>query len=641
MLQAMPQRPRSHRVETESRTAFRALCDSVGWIARDMDTEGDYGIDLEVEIFSRDRTTGLTFRVQMKGSDRDVEARRSIAIKLDSLDYWRSFDVPVLLVFYAAQSGNLYGQWAHAHDLGRHFDANAKTTTFVFSDASLLNAARMSELEQDIRLIRAYKQRAVPFPITVDITVRSTKAPAASDSHAALDTTEARLALRSLSPRTAGLLSLAAPEGRPLIRLEVGPDMMRARLAPDITTVTLHEYAPARQTFLDDALLAMAILLSNVGWNVEAARLLTLVNPTLQAIWLPEIAPRVADILIKSEKFDTLLSIGSTLTSSPRPEPREAGVLFLACAQSMLELLTTRQQKRLMKALSLLARLESSSEAPARAGVHYYNAGQAHNILGNWMKAAEMYKRAEATDARYAQRGYFHSEYAGILWKAGLYTGAATRYERALSLGGDPGEIEPLLVESYMWAGEYAKGLHLAEKWKPRSGPLNHLATVNRIALRMVVNTAGLDAQNRRPVRSRELRSLKEGGAREGILAVMRAADALDIRLWELLLEIDESIETVATLVTMAHLDRKPGGWAVATAAAITLEAPHDAKEAVIGYGLQVWGDQYLEAVRNVAALSGVEKGDLLLEEVQKRAASQPETSPDTTIRLYSPDDPR
>lgn len=80
-----PKRTRAHRLEDASKTAFRALCDEAGWIVRDM--PGDYGIDLEVEIFDNDSTTGMTFRVQLKGTDRLPGKSRKVSIQTATLNY--------------------------------------------------------------------------------------------------------------------------------------------------------------------------------------------------------------------------------------------------------------------------------------------------------------------------------------------------------------------------------------------------------------------------------------------------------------------------------------------------------------------------------------------------------------------------
>jgi Domain of unknown function (DUF4365) len=89
----MPKRDRKHEIETESQRAFEsALPPSV--VVRPI--SDDYGIDREVEVFVNGQTTGLIFKVQLKGTD---GSGAKLRIKRSSLEYWRSLDVPVLLFF--------------------------------------------------------------------------------------------------------------------------------------------------------------------------------------------------------------------------------------------------------------------------------------------------------------------------------------------------------------------------------------------------------------------------------------------------------------------------------------------------------------------------------------------------------------
>src|SRR3954447_17655666 len=95
-----PQRPREHELETESENHFRSLVPSK-WVVRRPDS--DYGIDLEVEIFDPTGVaTGHTFRVQLKGTDAGFSSKPWVAVDVDSLEYWRRLDSPVLLVRYDA-----------------------------------------------------------------------------------------------------------------------------------------------------------------------------------------------------------------------------------------------------------------------------------------------------------------------------------------------------------------------------------------------------------------------------------------------------------------------------------------------------------------------------------------------------------
>lgn len=69
----MPTRPEQHRSEDSSRRAFEALLPEE-WVYRQL--SHDYGIDGEVEVFSGGEATGLIFKVQLKGTRRDVRTVR-------------------------------------------------------------------------------------------------------------------------------------------------------------------------------------------------------------------------------------------------------------------------------------------------------------------------------------------------------------------------------------------------------------------------------------------------------------------------------------------------------------------------------------------------------------------------------------
>ena len=69
----MPQRPREHQLETESRLAFHTALPSA-WVLRNL--TDDYGIDAEVELFdAKGFATGERFLVQLKATDETDETR--------------------------------------------------------------------------------------------------------------------------------------------------------------------------------------------------------------------------------------------------------------------------------------------------------------------------------------------------------------------------------------------------------------------------------------------------------------------------------------------------------------------------------------------------------------------------------------
>lgn len=98
----MPLRPRQHQLERESREAFRRALPAA-WVPREV--QPDYGIDEQVEIFTKDGVaTGRSFLVQIKGTDEvDVGKALRVRLKRRTISYMEEQDSPVLIVRYLAR----------------------------------------------------------------------------------------------------------------------------------------------------------------------------------------------------------------------------------------------------------------------------------------------------------------------------------------------------------------------------------------------------------------------------------------------------------------------------------------------------------------------------------------------------------
>ena len=114
----MTRRPRSHQLETQSRSAFSASLPP-GWLFRDL--APDYGLDGVVEVFDEGGVaTGHLFFVQLKATDK-LLINGSLRVRLDTrtLDYYSTLVLSVLLVmfhsstleFYAPLGGKVASAW--------------------------------------------------------------------------------------------------------------------------------------------------------------------------------------------------------------------------------------------------------------------------------------------------------------------------------------------------------------------------------------------------------------------------------------------------------------------------------------------------------------------------------------------------
>jgi hypothetical protein len=97
-------RPVSHEIDT---AACRIVPNAFPrtWVNRDIGGR-DYGIDMAIEIFDQGRATGKMLLLQIKGTERDIEALDSIDfdVPVNTLKYSELFIVPFLLIICPVNS---------------------------------------------------------------------------------------------------------------------------------------------------------------------------------------------------------------------------------------------------------------------------------------------------------------------------------------------------------------------------------------------------------------------------------------------------------------------------------------------------------------------------------------------------------
>ncbi len=176
----MPQRPRTHVVETESRRAFRNLLPSE-WVPRVV--EPDYGIDEVVEVFEGNNATGLSFYVQIRATD-DTDLKRALAarFRLEQLNYFAAQDLPVLIVRFHAPSGRLYGRWFHRLEV----DTTADTVTIRFSEGDHLGPESFSSYTAELRAVRSFRPPGITWPLRLELATSEPYRPPRAPSLSAL-----------------------------------------------------------------------------------------------------------------------------------------------------------------------------------------------------------------------------------------------------------------------------------------------------------------------------------------------------------------------------------------------------------------------------------------------------------------------
>jgi hypothetical protein len=108
----VPKRPRSHKLEDQSRNSLCRAFVSRGWTVENL--TNDYGEDLLVRIFASGAATAFSFFVQAKATDNIVKYRNRAGrfylypVKSTHLRHWERFWQPVIFTLWDSRTDTTY-----------------------------------------------------------------------------------------------------------------------------------------------------------------------------------------------------------------------------------------------------------------------------------------------------------------------------------------------------------------------------------------------------------------------------------------------------------------------------------------------------------------------------------------------------
>lgn len=163
-MKRVPQRSRSHVIETKSQIALRRALPAE-WVIDNV--EHDYGIDRRVLLCDAEgRLTGQEFGVQLKGTDDQSAQGLRVAVRWDHCAFWGSLPYPVMVVRYISGSERLYGIWSH--DRGRDFfDLDLEKAWFRFGSRDELTADRIGALPSELDRFHQARSRSIRLPVVL------------------------------------------------------------------------------------------------------------------------------------------------------------------------------------------------------------------------------------------------------------------------------------------------------------------------------------------------------------------------------------------------------------------------------------------------------------------------------------------
>lgn len=147
-------RPTQHITETISHRIFEDLI-PVEWVIREI--KPDYGIDYLVEVFKSGQSTGITFFVQLKGSEQEIKNDTfEKQFGVDNLKYYASLALPVLIVCVSTKTKQSWGIWANKLIKSLNLKPDQETTQLNLVSENLITAEYFNQIEVELKIVSQY-----------------------------------------------------------------------------------------------------------------------------------------------------------------------------------------------------------------------------------------------------------------------------------------------------------------------------------------------------------------------------------------------------------------------------------------------------------------------------------------------------
>ena len=572
----MPERPRQHQLESESRVAFESRLPSA-WVVRHLDQ--DYGIDAQVEIFDEDGlATALTFLVQIKATDSpDLADPPFLRFSKDKADYYRNLDLPTLVVLYHAPTDRMFVKWIHNWDTYEERKTK-KTCSFTFADNSEWNGDKPQRITKELLDLRRIRSPVLVKPFIIEIVTNDLVIHEFEMTHVVS-------ALRSAGRELGSWLRFEGPTVEPgtaPTQLKLSPEKISVWLA-GMHGTTIHSpegYPGDLKNFVDDLLVAIGIGLHWHGHSGPGAQLIAnhVNGSTLKGS--STMVVEIATALAVGERIPDALKLLELLFSE-RDSWEQAFMCYHGITATLFRPGTRGVDKALAAASLERVAEKLRDEEPHHAATICYNIANIYRDTRENRKAVRMYHRALRLWPDYGERQYFNAELAGILFDSRRYRLSAQLYAKAVENTATD-DLYCRYADALFFSGEFGKAVEI---WEDHANAPEWV--LKRDCGKALIHNLGYTSQARRPIEART----------EDDFELALQLDGLDPRAWwnfgQSLIGAGKHKEAMVTFLLSAfssRLDKE--AWLNAIACA------HNANEAVsmaaiLSVGISWFGEEF------------------------------------------------
>jgi tetratricopeptide (TPR) repeat protein len=487
----MPKRVDQHEIEDISRARFQ-LALPRKWVFRDK--AKDYGIDGEVELFDNDKKPkGLVFWVQLKATESKNESSiLNVDFNIETLRYYKTLDIPVLLVRYSDYDNSIYVKWIHNIDLF-FSKKDAKTFRIKLEEKDKWNDSTNVQIEDYLKKIRQLKSGKFGFPINISVTIQE---PKINNISKGILLTQIRKNLQEYSD----FVSLANDQDS-FINASLTNEELKINIS-ELAGCSFHSIDSRKEEdfsigITKDILLGIAVGLIQLRQIEYSGKIIFENNLQSRLLEKPELLEFCLVPLFNSVFFESTLNLVGQILD------REDSIGLNIITQINLLLASNSKNEKVKNTIEnfLNKRLEIAmkNKDNQQIGISHYNLGNHLSGRGEFCKSIQHYNLARKFAPIYLEQHYYFAEIASMLFRSEKYKMASKLYSKSLEFKKDNHTLA-LYADSLMFEGKYKEAnTHFVEYLNNSEDPVDEFVLKN-ICLESILDEHNFDSQ----VRNRE-----------------------------------------------------------------------------------------------------------------------------------------
>lgn len=542
------------------------------WLVRKVTK--DYAIDFEVEIVVDERVTGLSFKVQVKSTSRN-ESQPTASIDLTDLRYWRTLDVPVLLVLYVHPTDTLYARWIFTVDDSAIKPGQEKLSV-SFSNRDELRSVTQT-VPEVVSSVRALRSGLVEYPMHLRIGTNLTNL---SEAH------YYRAFSKFLQASSVGkrIVKIGGIEVHESYTIEILSDCLwSVRLPFNQASITLrdHDFLESIDSWPPAVLLALAAIHSSQNRFVVALDLIRATGFTTSLWGNSAVVSSLAACLEATNRKDIVLDVCEGIVDNAPHDACSVVAGYLLPWYSRFESFGEGEFSRVVRCWERLSDYYYDTDRKSLV-VCTFNLANAYWSFGDYRAARETLDRAVELGPTLAELPEIMVLRGAFAFRADDFVASALYYGKAFELA--PSDTTAgHLVDALMCSGYFSSALEVSER-ETSNGRFSDLLAADLFCLRAIVRDLGVVEQ---------LRAVTDEIPRDAVRArqILAERDALHAPSWAILPVPDSVEEAVNREVLLARLVLSDSGlWVNALVCAWSAYGPEPLVDALVEFAVRQCG---------------------------------------------------